>query len=175
MLTRNFTQANRTDDDIFLMILHSSEGTGSAKALGDYFQTTDRQVSYHYGIDANGVVEKYVDPSDISWGAANWDVNKRCINIGLVGYGAKNAFTIAQQETLVSLMAELSHRYDLSLRRVYDYFAGRVMLPFGVAQHRNVPGADHTDIGPDFPIRLLCTHARARRNERYGIPKFEAR
>ncbi len=175
MLTRHFTPANRDADDIFLLILHSSEGTGSAKELGAYFQGTDREVSYHYGIDAEGQVEKYVDPSDISWGAANWDVNKRCINIGLVGYGAKHSFTNAQLEALVTLMAELSHRYDLSLRRVYDYFAGRVMLPFGVAQHRNVRGADHTDISSKFPIRLLCTHARARRNERYGIPKFEAR
>jgi N-acetyl-anhydromuramyl-L-alanine amidase AmpD len=175
MLTRNFTPANRTDDDIFLLILHSSEGSGSAKSLGSYLQTNDRQVSYHYGIDAEGNVEKYVDPSDISWGAGNWAVNTRCINIGLIGFGASNAFTNAQLEALVSLMAELSHRYDLSLRRVYDYFVGRVRLPFGVAQHRNVPGADHTDIGPKFPLRLLCTHARARRNERYGIPKFEAR
>jgi N-acetyl-anhydromuramyl-L-alanine amidase AmpD len=172
---KHYTQAHRDEDDIFLLILHSSSGAGTAEQLRQYFARGEREVSYHYIVDAEGHVVTSVDPNDIAYHAGNWDTNKRSIGIGLIGVAGQHAFPKPQLTALVALMARLSDQFDLSLRRVHDYIDGRIYLPFGVAQHANVPGADHTDISPRFPIRDICAQARSVRNQKYGVPKFEGR
>ncbi len=170
---KHYTPAQRDGEDIFLLILHSTSGTGTAEQMRQYQARGERQSSYHYAIDAAGAVATIVDPHDIAWHAGNWDTNKRSIGIGLIGVAGQHSFPKPQLTALVSLMARLSDQYDLSLRRVHDYIDGRIYLHYGVAQHANVPGADHTDISPKFPIRDVCAHARSLRNQKYGIPKFE--
>jgi N-acetyl-anhydromuramyl-L-alanine amidase AmpD len=170
---KHYTPAKRDEDDIWLMILHSSSGSGSAEQLRQYFARGEREVSYHYIIDASGHVVTSVDVEDIAYHAGNWDVNKRSIGIGLIGVAGQATFPLPQLAALIGLMAKLSHQYDLSLLRVYDYLDGRIQLPFGVAQHANVWGADHTDISPRFAIRDVCAKARDRRNKLFGIPRTE--
>jgi N-acetyl-anhydromuramyl-L-alanine amidase AmpD len=170
---KHYTKATRDEDDIYLLILHSSSGAGTAEQLRQYFAKGERQVSYHYIVDAKGNVVTSVDPQDIAYHAGNWNTNQRSIGIGLIGVAGQSKFPRPQLDALVRLMARLSHEYDLSLRRVYDYVDGRLYLPFGVAQHANVWGADHTDISPKFPIRDICAHARDHRNKVYGVPKVE--
>jgi N-acetyl-anhydromuramyl-L-alanine amidase AmpD len=170
---KHYTPASRDDKDVYLLLLHSTSGTGSAEDLRQYFARGERAVSAHYIVDAAGRVATSVEPDDIAWHAGNWDVNKRSIGIELVGVAGQHAFPAPQLKALVELMAQLSHTFDLSLKRVYDYHDGRIFLPFGVAQHANVWGGDHTDIAPRFPIRDICAHARDRRNKMYGIPRTE--
>jgi N-acetyl-anhydromuramyl-L-alanine amidase AmpD len=172
---KHYTPANRDEDDIYLLILHSTSGTGTAQQVVDYFARGERVVSAHVVVDAAGRVAWSVDPSDIAYHAGNWDVNKRSIGIELVGKAGQATFPAPQLEALVALMAQLSHQFDLSLLRVFDYNDGKIALPFGVAQHANVWGADHTDIAPGFHIRDMCAHARDRRNKLYGIPRVERR
>jgi N-acetyl-anhydromuramyl-L-alanine amidase AmpD len=170
---KHYTSAQRGPEDIYLLILHSTSGSGTAQNLVDYFARGERPVSAHYIIDADGRVGNSVDPQDIAWHAGNWDVNKRSIGIELVGVAGQASFPYPQLRSLHKLMARLSDKYDLSLKRVYDYADGRILLPFGVAQHANVWGGDHTDISPKFAIRDACAHARDYRNKMYGVPKFE--
>jgi N-acetyl-anhydromuramyl-L-alanine amidase AmpD len=170
---KHYTPANRDEDDIYLLILHSTSGTGTAEQLRQYFATGERAVSAHYIVDAAGRVANSVAPKDIAWHAGNWDTNKRSLGIELVGVAGQASFPRPQLDGLVDLMARMSDKYNLSLKRVYDYNDGRIYLPFGVAQHANVWGGTHTDIAPRFPIRDICAHARDRRNKRYGIPKVE--
>jgi N-acetyl-anhydromuramyl-L-alanine amidase AmpD len=170
---KHYSEANRDDKDVYLLILHSTSGTGTAEQLRQYFARGEREVSAHYIIDAAGGMATSVDPEDIAWHAGNWDVNKRSIGIELVGIAGQSTFPRPQLASLVALMARLSHKFDLSLKRVYDYNDGRIYLPFGVAQHANVWGNDHTDIAPAFAIRDVCAHARDRRNKLYGIPRTE--
>jgi N-acetyl-anhydromuramyl-L-alanine amidase AmpD len=170
---KHYTQANRTDKDVYLLLLHSTSGTGSAEDLRKYFARGEREVSAHFIVDAKGAYSTSVEPKDIAWHAGNWDVNKRSIGIELVGVAGQSSFPAPQLKSLVGLMAQLSHEFDLSLKRVYDYNDGRIYLPFGVAQHRNVWGNDHTDIAAKFPIRDIAAHARDARNKMYGIPPNE--
>jgi N-acetyl-anhydromuramyl-L-alanine amidase AmpD len=170
---KHYTPAQRDAEDVYLLILHSTSGTGTARDLVRYFATTDRQASAHYIVDAKGDVAISVEPKDIAYHAGNWDVNKRSIGIELVGVAGQFSFPKPQLESLVNLMAKLSDEFDLSLKRIYDYADGRVYLPFGVAQHANVWGNDHTDVSPKFPLRDICGNARDRRNKLYGIPPGE--
>lgn len=170
-----FTEATRTAEDIYLLILHSTSGTGSADDLVRYFARGEREASAHVIVDAAGRVAWSVDAEDIAYHAGNWKVNTRSIGIELVGMAGQHTFPKPQLMALHRLMARLSHKFDLSLLRVYDYHDGRVDLPFGVAQHANVWGGDHTDIAPQFPIRDVCAHARDYRNKTYGVPKAEHR
>jgi N-acetyl-anhydromuramyl-L-alanine amidase AmpD len=170
---KHYTNATRDENDVYLLILHSSSSRGTAEEMRQYFARGERQVSYHYIIDAQGHTVVSVDPQDIAYHAGNWDTNKRSIGIGLIGVAGQHSFPAAQLKALVALMAKLSHDFDLSLKRVHDYIDGRAYLRFGVAQHANVPGADHTDISPRFPIRDICAHARSLRNVKYGVPKVE--
>ncbi len=170
---KHYTPASRDEDDIYLLILHSSSGAGTAEELRQYFARGERQVSYHYIIDAAGKLATSVEPDDIAYHAGNWDTNKRSIGIGLIGVAGQATFPAAQLRTLIELMGNLSNRFDLSLLRVYDYADGRLYLPFGVAQHANVWGADHTDIAPRFQIRDICAKARDYRNKKHGIPRVE--
>jgi N-acetyl-anhydromuramyl-L-alanine amidase AmpD len=170
---KHYTPASRDAEDIYLLILHSTSGTGTAEQLRQYFAAGERQVSAHYIVDAKGAVATSVEPKDIAWHAGNWDTNRRSIGIELVGVAGQSVFPKAQLDGLVRLMARLSDKYNLSLRRVYDYNDGRIYLPFGVAQHANVWGGNHTDISPRFAIRDICAHARDYRNKQYGIPVAE--
>jgi N-acetyl-anhydromuramyl-L-alanine amidase AmpD len=172
---KHYRRAGRDQDDIFLLILHSSSGAGTAEQLRQYFALGEREVSYHYIVDAAGKVATSVDVQDIAYHAGSWDTNQRSIGIGLIGEAGQHSFPAPQLRSLVALLARLSHEYDLSLKRVHDYLDGRLYLPFGVAQHANVPGADHTDISPKFPIRDICANARSVRNAKYGVPKAERR
>jgi N-acetyl-anhydromuramyl-L-alanine amidase AmpD len=170
---KHYMPANRDEDDIYLLILHSTSGTGSAEQLRQYFARGEREVSCHYIVDAEGHVAQSVDPKDIAYHSGNWNTNQRSIGIELVGLEGQSIFPRPQLESLIKLMARLSNEFNLSLRRVYDYVDGRIYLPFGVAQHANVWGSDHTDVSPAFPIRELCARARDRRNKTYGVPKVE--
>jgi N-acetyl-anhydromuramyl-L-alanine amidase AmpD len=170
---RHYTNATRDADDIYLLILHSTSGSGSAEQLRQYFARGEREVSAHYIVDAVGGVALSVDPQDIAYHCGNWDVNRRSLGIELVGVAGQAAFPAPQLDGLTRLMARLSDEFDLSLKRIYDYNDGRIALPFGVAQHANVWGSDHTDIAPRFAIRDVCAHARDYRNKMYGIPKVE--
>lgn len=172
---KHYRPAKRDEDDIFLLILHSSSGAGTAEQLRQYFARGEREVSYHYIVDAAGKVVTSVDVEDIAYHAGNWDTNRRSIGIGLIGVAGQHSFPAAQLQALVKLMARLSHQYDLSLLRVYDYADGRLYLPFGVAQHANVWGADHTDISPKFAIRDICAKARDHRNKTFGVPRVESK
>jgi N-acetyl-anhydromuramyl-L-alanine amidase AmpD len=169
-----FTHASRDEHDIYLLILHSTSGGGTAEQMRQYQARGERESSYHYAIDAAGGVATIVEPDDIAWHAGNWATNQRSIGIGLIGVAGQSKFPAPQLAALIALMARLSNRFDLSLKRVYDYADGRLYLPFGVAQHANVPGSDHTDVAPAFPIRDICARARAVRNAKYGIPKAES-
>jgi N-acetyl-anhydromuramyl-L-alanine amidase AmpD len=168
-----YTPGARDEDDIWLLILHSTSGSGTAEGMRRYFENPDSKVSYHYTIDAAGRQSKSVDPQSIAWHAGNWDVNKRSIGIGLVGAAGQARFPQPQLHALKVLMARLSFDYNLSLKRIYNYADGRTQLPFGVAQHSNVWGADHTDIAPGFPIRDICADARDYRNKMLGVPRTE--
>jgi N-acetyl-anhydromuramyl-L-alanine amidase AmpD len=170
---KHYTPASRTDKDVYLLLLHSTSGSGSAADLVKYFAKGEREVSAHVIVDAAGGVAWSVDPEDIAYHAGNWDVNRRSIGIELVGKAGQSSFPAPQLKALVRLMAEISYKFNLSLLRVYDYNDGRIHLPFGVAQHANVWGGDHTDVAPKFPIRDICAHARDYRNKRYGIPPVE--
>lgn len=173
LIENNFTPATRGAPDIELIILHCTDGEGSAQQVRDMFNQPGFDASAHFIIGRNGDVVEAVSPHDIAWHAGNWDVNKRSIGIELVGDFPDFVATVAQRRKLANLLSRLSNQYHLNLRRVYNYYDGRVRLTYGVAQHANVQGSDHMDIGPQFPIVELCAHARSDRNAKYGVDRAE--
>lgn len=170
-----FTEANRTKDDVYLIVLHCTDGEGGSESVLRYWANAGIEASYHYIINRDGSLATLVDPKNIAWHAGNREINRRSIGISYVGKAAGFVATDAQAETAEKLLAKLSYDFELSLRRIVTYEEGRSPQAFGVLQHANVPGSDHTDISSGFPIRDVCAGARAYRNNCLGKIPVELR
>lgn len=146
--TSNYTVSTRPSAyPVEYVIIHVTQETFSdAVAI---FQNPAKQVSAHYVVrSVDGYIDQCVREQNIAWHAGNWDYNTRSIGIEHEGYvDQPEYFTDAMYEKSALLTASVCDRYGIPKDRSH------------ILGHVEVPGADHTDPGPNWDwvryIRLV--------------------
>ena len=170
----HFTNASRTKVD--LVVIHTAETPEtltSAEATANYFRTTAREVSAHYCVDANSVVQ-CVKLEDVAWAAPG--ANHDGIQIELAGRAAQtpaqwsDAFSKRELDLAAELVAKLCEKYAIPVVRVES--AGLVGGRRGITTHADVSRAfhrsTHWDPGSGFPMAAFLSSVR-----RHGAGPFE--
>ncbi len=153
----HFTPAQgRTIDVVVIHTMESPEHPGAAAACARWFQNARAEVSAHYCVDPDSVVQ-CVREEDVAWHARGGNANS--VGIELAGYAGQrrqdwaDAYSRALLVRAATLTAEICRRHAIPLRRLRsaDLLAGRR----GVTGHADVSAAfkrsDHWDPGPSFP------------------------
>jgi N-acetyl-anhydromuramyl-L-alanine amidase AmpD len=144
---------------IDVVVIHTAEvteRTDAAEAVARWFSRTSTQVSAHYCVDAESVVQ-CVRERDIAWHARGG--NARSIGIELAGFAGQSAdeWSDAYSRAVLERAAELTaticsrHRVPIKRLKATDLRSGRR----GITGHADVSEAfrksDHWDPGPHFP------------------------
>lgn len=158
---------SRAIDLVVVHTMEAPERAGTAAAVARWFQTTDREVSAHYCIDATTVVQCVRD-EDIAWTAPG--ANENGIQLELAGYagqgaaGWDDAYSRAVLARAAGLTARLCSRYRVPVRWVDEH--GLRRRDRGITGHADVTRAfglsDHLDPGPDFPAARFLEQVCAR-------------
>jgi N-acetyl-anhydromuramyl-L-alanine amidase AmpD len=146
--TANYTASNRpTTYPVDYVVIHvTQEFWADAVSI---FQDPARAVSSHYVVrSADGHIAQCVREHDVAWHAGNWDYNTRSIGIEHEGWvDQPEYFTDAMYEASAKLTAAVCATYGIPTDRNH------------ILGHSEVPGADHTDPGPNWDwtryIRLV--------------------
>lgn len=156
--TPNYTNASRTKIDVVVMhTAETPETATSAEATANYFASTGRDVSAHYCVDANSVVQ-CVKLEDVAWAAPG--ANHNGIQIELAGRAGQtaaqwaDAYSKHELDLAAELVSLLCRRYAIPVRALTpaDLLAGRRGVTTHAAVSRAFRGSDHWDPGPAFPM-----------------------
>lgn len=160
------TASGRAVRVVVIHTMEIAERDGAAELCARWFQNPVSEVSAHYCVDADTVVQCVRD-EDIAWHARGGNTNS--IGIELAGFAGQRAigwnddFSRALVARAASLTAEICSRYAIPIRRLRptDLTAGRR----GVTGHADVSAAfrksNHWDPGPDFPWSRFLRLARS--------------
>lgn len=178
---RHFTPATRGRSDIDVIVIHTMEFPevpDAAERVARYFQTTDREVSAHYNVDNNSVIQ-CVREDDVAYAAPgnNWNG----IQIEQSGFARQtsadwnDAYSKALLERTARLIAEISKRYAIPIVPLdaSDLRADRRGVTTHVAVSRAWGRSDHTDPGPNYPFGKVLARAKVLRGS--GPPKPKPR
>jgi hypothetical protein len=114
--TSNYS-TGRFGSTINLIVLHTM--SGFLRGTAAWFQNPAARVSAHYGIGLNGEVNQYVDEADTAWGAGNWNINTRAVQIEFEDnnnpFGIKR--TDSQYAAAADLIADICTRHGLEATR----------------------------------------------------------
>jgi N-acetyl-anhydromuramyl-L-alanine amidase AmpD len=176
---RHFTPASRGKADIDVIVLHTMEfpeTPDAAERVAHYFQTTSREVSAHYNVDNNSVVQ-CVREDDVAYAAPgnNWNG----IQIEQSGFarqtaaGWNDAYSKALLERTARLIAEITKRYAIPIVPLdaADLRADRRGVTTHVAVSRAWGRSDHTDPGRAFPLGKVLARAKELRGSGPPRPK----
>lgn len=164
---RGFTPTSGRDIDLIVVhTIEAPETERSAEGCARYFQTTDRQVSAHYCIDNDSIVQ-CVHEKDVAWCAPG--ANHDGIHLEHAGFARqspqdwRDPFSRAMLERSAQLAADIAVRYRIPVTWLSPLalIHGRR----GFTSHNNVSIAfkrsNHWDPGPGFPQeRYLAEVAR---------------
>jgi N-acetyl-anhydromuramyl-L-alanine amidase AmpD len=153
----NFTEAaGRKIDLIVIHTMEIDEVPGAAEACAAWFARPDAEVSAHYCVDADSVVQCVLE-EHIAWHARGG--NATSIGIELAGRAAQRSggwddpYSRATLGRAATLTAEICARHGIPVRRLRAKsvrLGGR-----GITGHADVSEAfhasDHWDPGPAFP------------------------
>lgn len=158
--TRNFTVGSPGRRRYDLVVIHDMEypeRNDAAENVARYFATTDRQVSAHYCIDADSIVQ-CVKLSDVAWCAPG--ANHNGIQLEHAGYARQTAaewrdiYSTEMLELSAELTAWLCDRFLIPVRFVG--VEGLKRGERGITTHDAVSKAfkasSHWDPGPHFPM-----------------------
>ncbi|NYH45998.1 hypothetical protein HNR22_005725 [Micromonospora jinlongensis] len=137
--TSNYTVASRPGSHpVNRVVIHMTQGS-YASAVG-WFQNPAAQASAHYTFrSSDGAVTQSVREKDIAWHAGNWTYNTESIGIEHEGFVDNPAwFTDAMYRASAALTRSLATKYGIPRDRAH------------IIAHREVPGATHTDPGPNW-------------------------
>ena len=154
---------------IGVVVIHTmeiAEHTGAAEVCARWFENPASEVSAHYCVDADSIVQ-CVREEDIAWHARGGNANS--IGIELAGYagqrslGWSDAYSRAVVERASQLAADVCARRGIPVRRLRA--ADLVAAKRGITGHADVSAAfrksDHWDPGPDFPWTRFLRLARS--------------
>jgi hypothetical protein len=135
----NYTVSSRESSyPINYVIIHVAQGSYAGTI--SWFQNPSAGVSAHYVVrSSDGAVTQSVRDKDIAWHAGNWTYNTQSIGIEHEGY-IDNAswFTDAMYRGSAALTKHLCDKYGIPKDRSH------------IIGHIEVPGATHTDPGPNW-------------------------
>lgn len=137
--TSNYTVAGRESDfPINYVVIHVTQGSYAGSI--SWFQNPAAQVSAHYVFrSADGAVTQSVREKDIAWHAGNWTYNTQSIGIEHEGFiDDAGWFTDAMYRASAALTRNLTTKYGIPRDRAH------------IIGHVEVPGATHTDPGPNW-------------------------
>ena len=113
---------------------------GSYAGSISWFQNPSAQVSAHYLIrSSDGAVTQMVRDKDIAWHAGNWTYNTQSIGIEHEGFvNDASWYTDAMYRSSAALTKYMCDKYGIPKDRSH------------IIGHNEVPGATHTDPGPNW-------------------------
>ncbi len=133
----NYRTQNRPNDyAIDRVIIHTTQGA-YAGAIS-WFQNPDSNVSAHYVIrSSDGEVTQMVEHKDVGWHAGNW--NNRSIGIEHEGWvDDASWYTEEMYRSSAAVTRFVCDQYGIPIDRTH------------IVGHNEVPGATHTDPGPNW-------------------------
>jgi N-acetyl-anhydromuramyl-L-alanine amidase AmpD len=122
------------DRGIRQVVIHTIEG--SASGALSWFRNSSSNVSAHYVVSFGGTIYQCVADKDIAWHAGT--ANTHSIGIEHEGWAYRNYWTDAQYRASAALTRWICLTYGIPMDR------SRLI------EHKEVPGATHTDPGPYF-------------------------
>ncbi|MEV4757096.1 N-acetylmuramoyl-L-alanine amidase [Micromonospora sp. NPDC049559] len=137
--TANYTVSSRESAyPINYVVIHTMQGSYSGSI--SWFQNPSAQVSAHYLIrSSDGAITQMVRDKDIAWHAGNWTYNTQSIGIEHEGYvNDASWYTDAMYRSSAALTKFLCDKYGIPKDRSH------------IIGHNQVPGATHTDPGPNW-------------------------
>lgn len=135
----NYTVASRPDSNVIdKVVIHVTQGSWEGSL--SWFANPEAQVSAHYTIrSADGKVAQSVAEKDIAWHAGNWEYNQTSIGIEHEGYvDQPEWFTEEMYQSSAKVTAHVAKTYGIPIDREH------------IIGHNEVPGATHTDPGPNW-------------------------
>ncbi|MGI5213506.1 N-acetylmuramoyl-L-alanine amidase [Plantactinospora sp. CA-290183] len=135
----NYTVSSRESSyPINYVVIHVTQGSYAGSI--SWFQNPASGVSAHYTIrSADGALTQSVREKDIGHHAGNWTYNTQSIGIEHEGYvNQPSWFTDAMYRSSAALTRHLCDRYGIPRDRTR------------IIGHNQVPGATHTDPGPNW-------------------------
>ncbi|MFI6315986.1 N-acetylmuramoyl-L-alanine amidase [Nonomuraea sp. NPDC050556] len=135
----NYTASSRPSSyAIDRVVIHVTQGSYAGTI--SWFQNPSAQVSAHYVVrSSDGAITQMVREKDIAWHAGNWTYNTRSIGIEHEGYvNDASWFTDAMYRSSAALTKAICDKYGIPKDRSH------------IIGHFEVPGADHTDPGPNW-------------------------
>jgi N-acetyl-anhydromuramyl-L-alanine amidase AmpD len=163
----NMTRAPRRAIDV--VVIHTmeiSERPDAAEICARWFKTPVSQVSAHYCVDADSVIQCVREPN-IAWHARGGNGNS--IGVELAGFAGQtrrdwaDSYSTAVLERAAKLVADVCRRRRIPVRWLVaeDLVAGRR----GLTGHSEVSEAfkqsDHWDPGDGFPVEGFVDRVRA--------------
>lgn len=156
---RTATTGRRID----LVVLHTAEtpeGVNTARAVANYFRTTDVKASAHFCVDNKEIIQSCRE-QDVAYTAPG--ANNNGVQIELSGRAAQtagewgDAYSMVMLRLAAQLVAHICDGYKIPVRFVTaaDLLAGGARAR-GITTHYEVNKAFkksvHTDPGPNFPM-----------------------
>lgn len=153
-------RSSREGARVHLLVLHTTEGSGSLETLGSIFD--NEEASSHYGSDEQGRIGRFVPDAEKAWTQCNF--NPVCLSLEQIGFAA---FTRAQwfgrhaQLEAAAKFLQYGHvNFGVPIRK--GKVSGGGVVRDGVVQHKDlgIIGCGHSDCGPGYPERYVRTLAR---------------
>ncbi|MFI6886648.1 N-acetylmuramoyl-L-alanine amidase [Streptosporangium canum] len=135
----NYTASSRPSAyAIDRIVIHVTQGSYAGTI--SWFQNPSASVSAHYVVrSSDGAVTQMVRDKDVAWHAGNWSYNTRSVGIEHEGYVSDASwFTDAMYRASAALTRHIADRYGIPKDRTH------------IIGHNQVPGATHTDPGPNW-------------------------
>jgi N-acetylmuramoyl-L-alanine amidase-like protein/transglycosylase-like protein with SLT domain len=135
----NYTVANReSSHPINYVVIHTTQGSYSGTI--SWFQNPASNVSSHYVIrSSDGQVTQMVREKDIAFHAGNWTYNTQSVGIEHEGFVSDPSwYTDAMYRASAALTRNICLKYGIPMTRS------------NIIGHNEVPGATHTDPGPNW-------------------------
>jgi soluble lytic murein transglycosylase-like protein len=135
----NYTVASReSSHPINYVVIHTTQGSYSGTI--SWFQNPASNVSAHYVIrSSDGQVTQMVREKDIAFHAGNWTYNTQSVGIEHEGFvNNPSWYTDAMYRASAALTRNICLKYGIPMTR------SRIIA------HSEVPGATHTDPGPNW-------------------------
>jgi hypothetical protein len=155
-------QSSREGARIHLLVLHTTEGSGSLETLGSIFDNDNEEASSHFGIDAKGRIARYVADSAKAWTQCNY--NPVCLSAEQIGYAEFSRSEWFKRHAQLHGAAEFlvyGHvHYGVPIRR--GQVSGGGIIRDGVVQHKDLGaiGCGHSDCGEGYPQDYVMLLAR---------------
>ncbi len=165
----NFTPADgRAIGVVVMHTMEIAERSDAAEICARWFRTKVSQVSAHYCVDADSVIQCVVE-KNIAWHARGG--NTTSIGVELAGFARQtredwaDPYSTAMLRRGAGVVADVCRRRRIPIRWLVaaDLVAGRG----GITGHAEVSKAfkksDHWDPGPAFPVERFLGMVRAAR------------